>query len=67
MYSLLKSTLQASQKITELKDVKTYRQAHEILATKLGVPIEDVMKFAQELSPMDMMRYDTALAEESGF
>ena len=50
---------------TELKGIRTVREAKEILAEKLGVPISTVENIP--VSPLDKFTYDTALARKNPF
>lgn len=50
---------------TELQGIKTVREAKEKLASKLGVPIDDVENI--KVSALDKFRYDTALAKRNPF
>lgn len=50
---------------TELAGIRTVREAKEILAKKLGVPIESVSNIP--VSPIDKFLYDTALARKNAF
>lgn len=52
-------------KNTELAGIKTVREAKEILARKLGVPLEKVSNIS--VSPIDKFRFDTALALRNPF
>jgi hypothetical protein len=52
-------------KNTDLTGIKTVREAMEILATKLDVPIESLGNL--DVSPMDKFRFDTALADQNPF
>lgn len=62
-----KRTLETAQKIVDMKDIKTYRQAQELLAKKLGVPVSKVLEYGSEVKASDMFRYETALAEKNPF
>jgi hypothetical protein len=50
---------------TELAGIKTVREAKEILASKLGVPLESVSNIP--VSEFDKLTYDTALARKNPF
>lgn len=50
---------------TELAGISTLREAKEILAKKLGVPIESVSNIKS--TALDRLRYDTSLAEKNPF
>lgn len=50
---------------TELKGIRTVREAKEILAKKLGVPLESVNNIP--VSPLDKFLYDAALAKKNPF
>ncbi|MCK9326252.1 MAG: DnaJ domain-containing protein [Bacteroidales bacterium] len=50
---------------TDLKGVRTYREARERLAKKTGVSVEELSKI--KVSEIDRLRYDTALAEKNPF
>ena len=50
---------------TELKGIKTWREARERLAKKLNVSVEKLQNI--EVSEFDRFRYDTALAERNDF
>jgi hypothetical protein len=52
-------------KNTELAGIKTLREAKEILAKKLGVPLEQVNNI--EVATLDKFLYDTALARQNPF
>jgi len=52
-------------KNTDLSQIKTLREAREILAKKTGVPIEELNKI--KVSELDRYRYDTALARQNPF
>jgi hypothetical protein len=45
---------------TELKGIRTLREARERLAEEMNVPVEDLMNI--KVSGLDKLRYDTALA-----
>ena len=48
---------------TDLKGIKTIREARQKLADELNVPVEDVMNI--QVSELDRIRYDTALARKN--
>ncbi len=50
---------------TELKGIKTWREARERLSKKLGVPVEQLQNI--RVSEWDRFRYDTGLAERNSF
>ena len=50
---------------TELKGIKTWREARERLAEKLNVPVEKLDNI--QVSEFDRFRFDTALAERNDF
>lgn len=50
---------------TDLKGIRTLREAKERLAKELGRPIEDLDKI--KVGAFDRFRYDTALAEKNPF
>lgn len=52
-------------KNTELAGIKTVREALEILAKRLNVPIQSLQNL--DVTPMDKFRFDTALAEKNPF
>lgn len=50
---------------TELGDIKTLREARELLAKKLGVSVDELNNI--KVSELDRLRFDTALAERNPF
>ena len=50
---------------TDLKGIKTWREARENLAKKLGVKVEDLNNI--KVSEFDRFKYDTSLAETNPF
>lgn len=50
---------------TDLKGIKTLREAREKLAKETGVPIEELSKI--KVSEFDRFKYDTALARQNPF
>lgn len=52
-------------KNTRLDGIKTFREAKERLAQDLGIELKDLEKI--KVTPIDLLRYDTALAEKHPF
>ena len=52
-------------KNTDLAGIKTVREAMEILAKKMGVPVESLGNM--ESTDLDKLRFDTALADKNPF
>ena len=50
---------------TELKGIKTWREARELLAKKLGKSVDELRNI--QVSEFDRFRYDTVLAEKNPF
>jgi len=50
---------------TELKGIKTWREARERLSEKLGVPVKELQSI--KVSEFDRFRYETGLAEKNIF
>ncbi|HUV47158.1 MAG TPA: hypothetical protein VMW29_03420, partial [Candidatus Bathyarchaeia archaeon] len=50
---------------TELRGIKTWREARERLSKKLDVPVDELQSI--RVSEFDRFRYDTALAEKNPF
>jgi hypothetical protein len=52
-------------KNTELAGIKTVREANEVLAKRLGIPLESLDNI--DVSPLDKFRFDTQLADQNPF